>query len=53
MMTLGALLLIVLIVMLVGTIPGWSYSREWGYAPSSLMGIVLVVVLISVLTGKL
>jgi hypothetical protein len=52
-MTLGALLLIILIAMLIGTVPEWSYSRDWGYGPSSLMGIVLVVVLISVLTGKL
>ncbi len=52
-MTLGALLLIVLIAMLIAAVPEWSYSREWGYGPSSLMGIVLVVVLISVLTGRL
>jgi hypothetical protein len=52
-MTLGALLLIILIAMLIGTVPEWPYSREWGYGPSSLMGIVLVVVLISVLTGRL
>jgi hypothetical protein len=52
-MTLGALLLIILIAMLICTVPEWSYSRDWGYGPSSLMGIVLVVVLISVLNGKL
>jgi hypothetical protein len=52
-MTLGALLLIILIAMLIGTVPEWSYSRDCGYCPSSLMGIVLIVVLVSVLMGKL
>jgi len=51
-MTLGTLLLIVLILMLVGAIPAWPYSRSWGYAPSGTLGTVLLVLLILVLLGK-
>jgi hypothetical protein len=47
----GLLLLIVLIVLLVGGLPTWGYSRNWGYAPSGLLGLVLVVFLILVITG--
>jgi hypothetical protein len=50
-MTLGTLLLIVLILMLVGAIPAWPYSRSWGYAPSGTVGAVLLVLLILVLLG--
>ena len=45
-------LLIVLILLLVGAIPSWPYSRGWGYGPSGLLGVVLVVVLILALTGR-
>jgi hypothetical protein len=40
----GLLLLILLIVLLVGAMPNWNHSRSWGYGPSSLLGLVLVVV---------
>jgi hypothetical protein len=49
---LGTVLLIVLILLLLGAVPSWPYSRNWGYGPSGLLGIVLVVVLILVLTGR-
>jgi hypothetical protein len=49
----GILLLVILIVMLIGTMPEWNYSREWGYGPTSLLGIVLVVVLALLFTGRL
>lgn len=52
-MTLGTVLLIILIIMLVGGLPSWSYSRSWGYGPSGLLGIVLVVVLILILTNRI
>jgi len=51
-MTLGTLLLIILILMLVGAIPAWPYSRSWGYAPSGTLGAVLLVLLILVLLGR-
>jgi hypothetical protein len=49
---LWTILVILLILMLVGTIPTWPYSRGWGYYPSGLLGIVLIVVLIMVLFGR-
>jgi hypothetical protein len=44
----GLLLLIVLIVLLVGGLPRWDHSRNWGYGPSGLLGLVLVVVVVLV-----
>jgi hypothetical protein len=52
-MTLGTILLIVLILVLVGAIPSWPYSRGWGYGPSSLVGVLLVVLLILLLMGRI
>jgi len=52
-MTLGTILLIVLILLLVGALPSWPYSREWGYRPTGLLGVVLIVVIILLLTGRL
>ena len=50
---LGTILLIVLILMLVGAIPRWPHSKEWGYAPSGTLGIVLIVLIVLLLTGNL
>ena len=47
------LLLIVLLLLLVGGIPRWNYSRNWGYGPSGIIGVILVVVLILVLLGHI
>ena len=44
----GTLLLIILILLLVGAFPRWEYNRNWGYGPSGLLGLVLVIVLILV-----
>ncbi|HSO81342.1 DUF3309 family protein [Thiocapsa sp.] len=52
-MSLGTILLIVLILILVGVIPTWSHSRSWGYAPSGIVGLVVVILLILVLLGRL
>jgi hypothetical protein len=49
---LSTVLLIVLILLLVGAMPSWGYSRNWGYGPSGILGIVLVVVLVLALTGR-
>jgi hypothetical protein len=49
---LWTILVILLILMLIGTVPTWPYSRGWGYYPSGLLGVVLVVVLIMVLFGR-
>jgi Protein of unknown function (DUF3309) len=52
-MSLGPILLIVLIVLLVGAMPRWPYSAGWGYYPSGVLGLVLIVILILVLLGRL
>ena len=50
---LGTILLIVLILLLLGAIPAFPHSRNWGYAPSGTIGLVLVIMLILVLLGKI
>ena len=52
-MTLGTILLIVLVLLLVGAIPAWPYSRGWGYGPSGIVGLLFVVLLIMLLTGRI
>jgi len=52
-MTLGTILLIVLVLLLIGALPTWNHSREWGYFPSGLFGIVVIVLLILLLTGRI
>ncbi|MEO5806356.1 DUF3309 family protein [Devosia sp.] len=51
-MTLGTILIIVLILLLIGALPSWGYSRGFGYFPSGIVGTILVVVLILVLLGR-
>jgi hypothetical protein len=48
-MTLGTILIIVLILLLIGAIPAWPYSRSWGAFPSGILGVVLVIIIILVL----
>lgn len=52
-MSLGTILLIVLILILVGVIPVWPHARSWGYAPSGVVGVVLVIVIVLFLLGRL
>jgi hypothetical protein len=52
-MTLGTLLLVVLILVLIGVVPSWPHSRSWGYGPSGAVGLIVVILLILVLTGRL
>ncbi len=49
---LGTILVILLILILIGAVPRWSHSANWGYGPSGLVGVVLIVVLILALTGR-
>ena len=49
----GTILLILLVLLLLGAIPAWPHSRNWGYTPSGLLGVVLIVILLLVLLGKL
>jgi hypothetical protein len=48
---LGMILLIVLLILLIGSVPAWPYSRGWGYYPTGGLGLVLLVVLVLVLMG--
>jgi hypothetical protein len=48
-MTLGTIIIILLILLLIGAIPAWPYSRSWGAYPSGILGVVLVIVIILVL----
>jgi hypothetical protein len=51
-MSLGTILLIVLVLLLLGALPAWPYSTGWGYYPSGGLGIVLIVILVLVITGR-
>jgi Protein of unknown function (DUF3309) len=50
---LGIILLVILIVLLVGSVPAYRYNRRWGYAPSGLVTILLIVLIILLLTGRI
>lgn len=52
-MTLGTILIVILILMLIGAIPTWPHSREWGYFPSGILGTVLLILLILMLLGRI
>jgi hypothetical protein len=47
----GLILLIVLVILLLGGLPTWPHSRNWGYAPSGLLGTLLIIVLVLLLMG--
>jgi hypothetical protein len=50
---LSTILIVVLILLLIGALPSWPYSAEWGYAPGGVLGTVLVIVLILALLGRI
>ncbi len=52
-MSLGTVLLIVLLLMLIGVIPSWPHSRNWGYGPSGGLGLVVIIVIVLLLMGRL
>ncbi|MET0322197.1 MAG: DUF3309 family protein [Duganella sp.] len=49
----GTIILIILVLALVGALPTWSHSRNWGYAPSGITGLLVVILLIMLLTGRI
>ena len=53
MTTLGAVLLIALIVLVIGAFPSWRHSRGWGYGPSGIIGVGLVVLVVLLLMGRI
>jgi hypothetical protein len=52
-MSIGTILLIILVLALVGAFPTWPHSRSWGYGPSGIVGVIVVVLLILLLTGRI
>jgi len=50
---LGTILLVILILLLIGALPNWGYSRGWGYRPSGGLGLVVIIILILVLMGRI
>lgn len=52
-MSVGTILLIVLVLLLVGAVPTWGHSRNWGYGPSGGIGLVLLVVVVLLLLGRI
>ncbi|HEY8275718.1 MAG TPA: DUF3309 family protein [Methyloceanibacter sp.] len=49
----STILIIILILILIGAFPSWPYSRGWGYGPSGIVGVLLVVLLILLLMGRI
>lgn len=52
-MSLGAILLVVVILLLLGVVPLWPHSRSWGYGPSGGLGLVLLILVVLLLMGRL
>ena len=52
-MTLGTILIIILILILIGALPNWDYSRDWGYGPSGGLGLAVLVIFVLILMGKI
>jgi hypothetical protein len=50
---LGTIVLVILILMLLGAIPTWPHSKNWGYVPSGGLGLIVIILLILVLTGRI
>ena len=53
MSTIGTILLILLIIFLIGALPRWSHSANWGYYPSGGLGLALIVIVILILMGRI
>lgn len=50
---LGTILIVLLILFLIGALPNWSHSANWGYFPSGGLGIVLIIVVVLLVTGRI
>ncbi len=49
----GTILVVILVLLLIGALPSWGYSRSWGRGPSGALGLVLVVVIVLLLMGRI
>jgi hypothetical protein len=52
-MSLGVIILILVVLLLIGAIPAWPHSRDWGYGPSGGLGLVLVILVVLLLMGRI
>ncbi|HEU6440771.1 DUF3309 family protein [Microvirga makkahensis] len=52
-MGVSTILLILVILLLIGAVPAWPYSRGWGYGPSGLLGVILLILIVLLLMGRL
>ena len=52
-MSIGTILIIALVLVLLGVIPAWPHSRSWGYAPSGVLGVIVVIIVILFLLGRI
>lgn len=52
-MSVTTILLVILVLVLVGIIPAWPHSRDWGYMPGGVVGVIVLVLLILLLTGRI
>jgi hypothetical protein len=52
-MSVGTILLIVLVLLLIGALPTWTHSRDWGYYPTGGLGLILVILIVLLLLGKI
>lgn len=48
----STILLVILVLLLIGAVPAWPHSSGWGYGPSGIVGVLLIVLLVAVLTGR-
>jgi uncharacterized protein DUF3309 len=49
----GTILIVILILMLLGALPSWGHSRNWGYGPSGGLGLVVLILVVLLLTGRM
>ncbi|NHZ35600.1 MULTISPECIES: DUF3309 family protein [Massilia] len=49
----GTILLVILILALIGVLPTWNHSRSWGYGPTGITGLIVVVLIVLLVTGRL
>lgn len=49
----STILIVILILILIGALPTWGYSRNWGYGPGGLVGVLLIILIVLALTGRL
>jgi hypothetical protein len=52
-MTIGTILLIILILLLIGALPSWNHSKNWGYGPTGGLGLIVVIIIVLLLMGKI